>query len=467
MTSRYLPPLFSAAVLGSCVMPDTPLWNERETLSGARMPGEMVYKVLVSGNVESVLCNPVSGTRKGFAMMRHRAGLLSENLVDLELIPEIKTGSGDIEGAMSALGLPEPQMGTVEYLIGGKPFFDEVEKDINAAEKSVDTRVFIFDNDDVAQRYADLLRGKSKTVRCRVMMDRLGSISSWWTAPASKMPDGYSPMASVPHYLKQGESKVQVRMTRNPYLVADHGKLITIDDRIAYLGGMNIGREYRYEWHDMMVRVTGPVVSDLQWEFDRTWSLQGALGDWQRPFKRKRKIVQPEAEGAIPMRILRTGVGKIEVEKAMLAAVRVSKERVYVQNSYFTSQKLVDEMVAAAKRGVDVRLVLPSDNDSALLDQANMAVAKALLSAGAKLYRYPKFSHVKAVVCDDWSCVGSANLDGLSMRINDELNIAYTDEKKTEELVKKLFRKDFAASTPLKVGEKRKGALKQIILQQL
>jgi len=439
-----------------CTIPNTPLWNDRGEAAFVRMPGEMITKALVMGSIESIISNPVSGTRKGIAMFRHRAGLLSESVVKMDLVAGVTAGSGDIEAALDVMKLPQPITGELEYLIDGKAFFNALEKDVKAAETSVDTRVYIFDNDEVAVWYADLLRAKSKGARCRVMMDRLGSISSWWSDPAIGHSKGFAPNASIPHYLHEGESKVQVRTSRNPWLVSDHGKLITIDNKIAYLGGMNIGKEYRYDWHDMMVRVRGDVVSELQWEFDRSWGLQGPLGDWQRPFRRKRKFTQPAVTRPVPMRILRTGVGKIDVEIALLASVRASEKRVYVQNSYFTSKILKDEMVAAAKRGVDVRLVLPSDNDSALLNQANMTVADALIKAGGKVYIYPKFSHVKAVVCDDWSCVGSANLDGLSMRINDEINIAYTDKKLTEELVRDLFQKDFVKSKRLRVKRRKK-----------
>ena len=134
----------------------------------------------------------------------------------------------------------------------------------------------------------------------------------------------------------------------------------------------------------------------------------------------------------------------------MLAAIRMARRRVYCQNSYFTSDTLVAELVRAKRRGVDVRMVFPEDNDSKLLGLSNRGVAKDLLDVGARVYVYPKFTHVKAMVVDDWACVGSANYDGLSMRINEELNIAFTDKKVVGELVRDLFVKDFGRSKRLR-----------------
>ena len=75
-------------------------------------------------------------------------------------------------------------------------------------------------------------------------------------------------------YLQHG-SEVKVRKSRNPWLVTDHVKQIIIDGKTAYIGGMNIGREYRYDWHDMMIKLSGPVVTAMQNDFNRAWSLQG------------------------------------------------------------------------------------------------------------------------------------------------------------------------------------------------
>lgn len=265
-------------------------------------------------------------------------------------------------------------------------------------------------------------------------------------------------------------SRVQVRVSQNPWLVADHSKLFIIDGKEAYLGGMNIGREYRHDWHDLMVRVTGPVTTALQNHFDRAWKLQGSFGDLRALLHRRLKPdLAATGRDHFPIRILRTTPSRIDIEKAILVAIRMSRKRIMVQNSYLTSELLLRELLMARKRGVKVTLIYPSDNDSQLLEAANRRFAATLLDHGGRVYRYPSFSHIKAVLVDDWVCLGSANLDGLSMRIKGELNIAFSDPKTVKEVLERVFLKDIADSQPVRRKELEVPpfSLKIPLLQQL
>ncbi|GAA5495400.1 cardiolipin synthase [Rubritalea halochordaticola] len=404
-----------------------------------------VSKVVVRGHAVSILRNPVTTTSKGVSMVKSRFQIAADPLLSQIEMDEVYRNSHSIEDALTKIGMPEPIPGKVEYLIDGKAFFNDLERTVKGAKRSVDTRVFIYDNDDVAVWYSDLLRSKGDKVRCRVLMDELGSIASWWTPPATKMDHGFKSPESMYRYLTEG-NKVEVRESKNPFLVTDHSKLFIVDQEVAYLGGMNVGREYRYEWHDMMVKVRGPVVTALQNDFDRAWILQGGWGDWQLPFHDYHSFRVYPRGGEYPIRILKTDAKSAQIRSAILAAIRMSKKRVYIQNSYFTADGLVRELKDALARGVDVRMVFPEENDSKLLDKGNRDVAKQLIDAGAKVYMYPEFTHVKAVVVDDWACVGSANYDGLSMRINEEINISYSNRRAVDALVSQLFYKDFRVS---------------------
>ena len=111
---------------------------------------------------------------------------------------------------------------------------------------------------------------------------------------------------------------------------------------------------------------------------------------------------------------------------ASLLAIRGAEKRIYIVNPYFASDEIVTALRFAVRRGVDVRVILAAEGDSAIMDVGNLATARVLIAGGAKFYRYPKMAHLKVMVCDDWATVGSANLDTLSMRINRELNIAFS-----------------------------------------
>ncbi len=263
-----------ALILASCAIPDTPLWNEKRTAGTVRMPMETVTKVVVKGTLVSMIRNPVSGTRKGLSMLRGRYELAAESVMTLNRVNTSHQKATSIDDLLDRLHLPASVPGTVDYLIDGQAFFSDIETEIQNATKSVDTRVFIFDNDDYAVRFADFLRWKSQNASCRVLMDELGSIAAWWTPPGSAMPPDFKSPGSMPHYLRKA-SRVKVRESKNPWFVTDHTKVFLIDDRIGYLGGMNIGREYRYDWHDMMIRVEGPVVMEFKNDFDHAWQRQG------------------------------------------------------------------------------------------------------------------------------------------------------------------------------------------------
>ncbi len=439
-----------ALAMASCSLPDTPFWNNRDSGAATGMPSELIVKALVHGSMKSLISNPVSGTTKGASMWYERSRLLGENFSnDRALLNPAFAKGADIEEGLDLVGLPKPYPGEVDLLVDGVEFFPALYRSVNGARQQIDTQVFIFDNDDVATGFADRLKKRSKEVKCRVLMDRLGSISAWWEPPAGPLPPGFVAPLSMPHYLKE-KSRVQARMSQNPWLVADHSKLIMIDRNEAYLGGMNIGREYRYEWHDLMVRVTGPVTTELQNRFNHSWKLQGLWGDWRAFLHRDQKPDLTAAKDShFPIRILRTTPERAEIEEAMLVAIRMSRRRIYLQNSYVTSELLLRELLAARSRGVEVNFIYPVENDSKLLDTANRRFAATLLDKGCRAYAYPNFSHVKAIMVDDWVCLGSANFDGLSMRINGELNIAYSDPKSAEELRRRVFEKDMRESKRL------------------
>ena len=360
--------------------------------------------------------------------------------------------------------------GLFTWLVDGNGFFPELDRQIASANSSIHAQVYIFDNDDIAVRYADKLRKRSADVNVRVLFDDFGSVTAHLSSPKTKPPAGFTPPSDMRRYLEDG-SNVQVRRTLNPWLVADHTKLLVFDNRTAILGGMNIGREYYDEWHDLMVRVDGPVVAKLSGVFHKAWKRNGPMGDLALFSTPKRFEKPAPVAGQIPIRILRTepGVGKHEIRDSTLLAIRGARNRIFIENPYFASDEIILAVVAAANRGVDVRVILPAEGDSRIMDDGNLATARELIRAGAKVYRYPRMTHMKVMVCDDWSTAGSANLDTLSMRINRELNIAFSDKAETERLVETVFRPDFARSRRIRLSETKsaRADLAEILADQL
>ena len=180
--------------------------------------------------------------------------------------------------------------GHLDLLIDGEKFFPAFIQSVQDAKKSVDVQVFIFDTDDYAVKLADLLKKRSSEVKVRVLMDDMGSLFSAQAEREMPFPPGFEPPDNIRTYLRAG-SHVQVRASANPWLTVDHRKCMIIDNREAFVGGMNLGRQYRYEWHDMMVDLTGPIVGRLEKDYRLAWAHAGPFGDfgyaWELLFKGK------------------------------------------------------------------------------------------------------------------------------------------------------------------------------------
>jgi cardiolipin synthase len=401
---------------------------------------------------------PVTTLRTGIAVFWHRPKeVVRGNLpvrLDLSPLPEERPGSAAFERLLDRGDLPSAQMGRLTWLVDGRGFFPELDRQLESARTSVDLQFFIFDNDDIAVRYADRLKVHATRVPVRVLFDDLGSTFAHTAAPETPAPRGFVPPEGIRSYLKEG-SQVQVRRSLNPWFVCDHTKLLVFDRRTAILGGMNMGREYYSEWHDLMVKVEGPVVASLQLEFSRAWRKAGPWGDLallRRPAFFRRP---PRVEDGIPLRLLRTDAarGQHHILDATLLAIRAAKSRVWIENPYFAHDDIALELEAAARRGVDVRVILPSKGDSAIMDAGNLATARGLIEAGGRVYRYPRMTHMKVMIADGWAQVGSANLDILSMRINRELNLAFSDPATLRELERQVFLPDFRSSRRLRIED--------------
>ncbi|MEO0017080.1 MAG: hypothetical protein RLZZ522_363 [Verrucomicrobiota bacterium] len=420
--------------------------------------GGTVAMAALRATAVSAVRQPVTTTRLGLAVLWNRPReLVSGNLpVDDSPQPALAEapGTAEFERLLDRKHFPRAESGTLKWLVDGPGFFPELDRQIAAARDSIHIQVFIFDNDDIAVRYADSLKRRSGEVEVRVLFDDFGSVFAATSAPLTPGPPGFVPVADISDYLLQ-QSRVQVRRTLNPWLVCDHTKLLVFDRRSAILGGMNIGREYFSEWHDLMVRVEGPVVGTLSREFSRAWRKSGPWGDFallRRPaiFQRPKPV-----SGGIPLRVLRTdpAEGRHEILEASLLAIRGARRRVWIENPYFAHDDLVAAVAAAARRGVDVRLIIPGRGDSTIMDAGNLATAAELIRAGAKVFQYPKMTHLKVMICDDWATVGSANFDTLSMRINRELNLAFAHGDAVEELEKAVFLPDFRRSRRVRIAE--------------
>jgi cardiolipin synthase len=371
--------------------------------------------------------------------------------MDAEPIPALNDGPGmDLVewNAWLDRKTRKPSKGTVEILLDGEEFFTRFVDAVNAASQSIALRMYIFDNDDFAVRIGELLRSRADSgVDTKVLLDGFGTIVAT-IEQQENLPEDHEPPVSVRQFLER-DSKLEVRQAPNPWFTGDHVKTAIIDGQVAYTGGMNIAREYRYDWHDLMVELRGPVVDDLHHAFNKAWAHAGFFGDFAYMRAAMRRRPQDADDVGYPVRILFTRTESAEIYKVQREAIRRARKYIYVQNPYFTEDVMLYELIRARKRGVDVRVIVPLETDRGLITRNNMLAANALLRNGVRVFIYQGMSHVKAAIYDDWACLGSANWDRWSFYLNKELNIATAEPAVVQELRERVFEADFASSVEL------------------
>ena len=221
------------------------------------------------------------------------------------------------------------------------------------------------------------------------------------------------------------------------------------DDKYAYMGGMNIGKEYRYEWHDMMIKTEGPIVGVLREDFEEAWAHAGVLGDlsyFGKMITRDETYKFESSKRYIDILPIYTKTGKTEILDVTLQAIKDSKKEIIIESAYFSDDKILKELVKAKNRGVDVTIILPYWGNHNIMNAGNIAKANILIKSGIKVYLYPKMNHVKASLFDGFAMVGTANYDKFSMRVNQEINFCFWDENAVNKLKKELFEKDLKES---------------------
>ncbi len=364
-------------------------------------------------------------------------------------VPELSYAKGmDLdqwELDLDSISGQKREHGTIEFLVDGDEYFPRLLSSFETARESIDIRTYIFDNDDYAVEVADFLKRRSADVKIRVMIDALGNLLAM-QADAESAPQDHAAPLSMESYLEQG-SEIAVRSRANPWLTGDHTKTTIIDRKIAFVGGMNIGREYRYEWHDLMMQVSGPIVDRLQHDSDKAWARAGILGDLANFFRFLAGKKQNADNVGYAIRPLYTRSFDSQIYRSQLEAIRRSSNYVLIENAYFSDDAILYELARARRRGVDVRVILPTAGNHGPLNGSNRVAINKMLANGIRVYMYPGMSHVKAAIFDGWACVGSANFDKLSLEINKELNLATSEPAVVNELLERVFLPDMAAST--------------------
>ena len=428
------------------------LFETEEPIFGLAPTFKGISALILESNGLALIKNPVSSVGR-------LGNLLVETMVGLARAP-LRKPTGPVPPLAHAPGMDlaeweswldqhtrQPrEYGSMRLLVDGERFFPRFEQAISNATDHVRVHVFIFDNDDAAVEIADLLKERSRDIRVEVILDRLASMGAGRIFPTTPPAKPYVPPASISSYLRQ-DSKVHVRPFLNSFCSYDHSKVYLVDGKKAWMGGMNIGREYRSEWHDMMVELEGSVINSLEYQQHLDWAhagLWGDLGYLAALFSTPKPSHAPAANGAwIQMRLLPTTTTRKPFAKAVFHALQRARSYIYAENPYLFDKKIMTDLVRARERGVDVRVIFPHVNDSRTGARAELVAANYLVRQGVRVFFYPGMTHVKALLVDDWACVGSGNLNEFSLGICQEHNVATSDRVFAAKLKHDLFEEDF------------------------
>lgn len=414
---------------------------------------DFLYSFIVKNHIVPVIKSPVTSTYRLFSLfstslLEFSPPNVNETFNDTNIIQD-KNPMMDINSFNEYL---DEEIGSKEYkakikfLIDGESFFTDFIDSAKKATHSIFIQTHIFKTDEFAIEVSDFLKKRSKTVDVRVLIDRIGAGESKYAAEDNIITNTDN---NIIDFLEK-DSKVAVRIHPNTWLTFDHRKVFIIDRKKAYIGGMNIANEYRYSWHDLMVSLEGPIVSIIVKNFYKAWSFAGLGGDfsvaWRSLFTKSKRNITKETEDMVNVRLLTTSASDYQIYDAQLEAIRRAKQRIFIESPYFSEKTLIEELILSKKRGVDVRIILPGVNDIMFFDKVNLKIANYLIENGIVVYLYPRMTHVKAAVYDNWVCLGSANFNRLSMFKNREINIAFYDKILVDEFVEQVFIKDFEIS---------------------
>jgi cardiolipin synthase len=303
-------------------------------------------------------------------------------------------------------------------LLDGPEAFPAMEEAVASAERSIHALFYIWRDDRTGRRIRDRLAQKAREgVTVRVLTDSIGS-PGFRRKMARSLVDAGARVATV--------FPSRLYPLREPRVnFVNHRKILVVDDRVAFTGGMNVADEYRYEWHDAMVRLEGPAVAALQYIF---------LEDWY--FASNEDVDGPEPvppRGDVSVSVVASGPDTGGwIHDALFHVINQARERVWIVTPYFIpTASLVTSLRLAAGLGVDVRLLLPGTSDVFIVQLASRAFYEELIESGVRLFEYRgPVIHAKAMLADrDFVYVGSANLDSRSFLLSFEAGCFLRDRE--------------------------------------
>jgi cardiolipin synthase A/B len=355
----------------------------------------------------------------------------------------------------------------ITLLVNGPATYAAMFRAVEFATDHINIETFTIEDieDEGGRKLVDLLLQKQKEgVHVKIIYDSKGS----YTTPASffqRLRDGGIEIVEF--------NPINPLKARGKWCLvkSDHRKIMIIDGKVAFTGGVNISKVYsgsisgrredvgaQTPWRDTDIQIEGPVVAEFQKLFLDTWERQKGA----KP--RERYYFPPlKEEGHALVEVLGSTPGEANRLTFIMyvAAITFAENSLHMTNAYFVpDRQTVKAITDSAERGVDVKIILPGTTDSSLAQYAGQSYYSDLLKSGVRLYKLRNaLLHAKTLVIDGvWSTVGSTNMDFWSFSTNDEANAVILSPEFALEM-EKMFARDFAESDEIQWQEWRKRSL--------
>ncbi len=361
-----------------------------------------------------------------------------------------------------------------EYIISNSlEFFEQLLKDIESAEKSIDLETYIFSDDELGQRIGTaLIVAAQRGVKVRILVDGAGS-PNWGNTLTKQMETAgvetriYHPF---PWRLWQwSRSRLRVSTLKKALYLClninrrNHRKVCIIDKKIGYVGSLNICQSHLDKalwgdyWRDTAVRLQNVDLDELSLAFDAAW-------DHMPIQERIREIFRHVNKNPI-FRINNTRHRRRILYKNLLRQISRSHDRIWITNAYFVPDSfLLNKLAHAAERGVDVRILLPQRSDVFIMPWTSATFYYHLVKSGVRIFEYlPSMLHAKTLVIDDWVSVGSTNLNHRSLLhdLEIDVNIRLQESKR---IIVKQFENDLEHSKEVDLNNWQKRPVYQRLI---
>lgn len=352
----------------------------------------------------------------------------------------------------------------VKIITTGDEKFRSLIEDLKNAEHTIYLQYYIFQDDNLGNTIADILIEKAKEgVDVKVIYDHVGSFSSKNKFFKRMKMNGVDIHPFFRVTFPQLANRINWR---------NHRKIVIIDGRIGYIGGMNIADRYRdglpdgSAWRDTHFRLEGTIVQSLIYSFAVDWYF---LKIPDRTLNTR--DVPTDITNECAMQLVTAGPVDVWDNLALcyLKAISSAKRSIFIQTPYFLpTDALLNALEAAALANVDVRIMIPAKSDSRLLQLATSSYITRCLKAGIKVYRYtPGMLHAKSMTVDDsFATAGSTNFDFRSFENNFEANLMIYDKKINEEM-RAIFFHDLEKCEKLRYSQWRSRPLPQRALESI